>query len=139
MIDCIKVLPTADREYVQSLPTTLESDALNSITVFFTRRFPLYCRSGPPTNALLYAVFLLNQNISQLKYYLCLSRGDPRATLVNLHDILNVPSINVTSRTIEEPFQTIQTNISGSSSVELDVPDAFHQLTDLKESNSISR
>lgn len=119
MVDCIKVLPTADRE------------------------FPLYCRSGPPTNALLYAVFLLNQNISQLKYYLCLSRGDPRATLTNLHDIMNVPSINVLSRDIEEPFQSIQTvQTSGSSSVELDVPIAFNQLAvtaALKESKSTSR
>lgn len=118
MIDCIKVLPTADRE------------------------FPLYCRSGPPTNALLYAVFLLNQNISQLKYYLCLSRGDPRATLANLHDIMNVASINVLSRDIEEPFQSIQTATSGSSSVELDVPIAFNQLAvtaPLKESKSTSR
>ncbi|EAT38892.1 AAEL009262-PA [Aedes aegypti] len=117
MIDCIKLLPTTDRE------------------------FPLYSRSGPPTNALLYAVFLLNQNISQLKYYLCLSRGDPRATLANLYDILNVPSINVLSRSIEEPFQAVQTNIFGSSSVDLDVPDAFNQLsvTDLKETKSLSR
>ncbi|XP_058819244.1 UV radiation resistance-associated gene protein [Topomyia yanbarensis] len=117
MLDCIKVLPTADRE------------------------FPLYCRSGPPTNALLYAVFLLNQNISQLKYYLCLSRGDPRATLTNLTDILNVSSINVLSRDIEEPFQTIRTSVSGSSSVELDVPLTFNQLslTGLKESKSASR
>lgn len=116
MVDCIKVLPTADRE------------------------FPLYCRSGPPTNALLYAVFLLNQNISQLKYYLCLSRGDPRATLANLHDIMNVPSI--IDRDFEEPFQSIQTATSGSSSVELDVPIAFNQLTvtaALKESKSTSR
>lgn len=115
MVDCIKVLPTTVRE------------------------FPLYCRSGAVSNALLYAVFLLNQNISQLKYYLCLSRGDPRATLANLLDILTVPSINVTNRTIEEPFEAIPTNISGSSSVELDVPDAFSQFTDLKESRSISR
>lgn len=117
MIDCIKVLPTTDRE------------------------FPLYCRSGPPTNALLYAVFLLNQNISQLKYYLCLNRGDPRATLANLHDILNVPSINVLSRDIEVPFQAIQAAMSGSSSVDLDVPIAFNQLavTTLKESKSTSR
>lgn len=117
MIDCIKVLPTTDRE------------------------FPLYSRSGPPTNALLYAVFLLNQNISQLKYYLCLSRGDPRATLANLYDILNVPSINVMSRSIEEPFQAVQANISGSSSVELDVADAFNQfsVTDLKETKSVQR
>lgn len=117
MIDYIKVLPTTDRE------------------------FPLYCRSGPPTNALLYAVFLLNQNISQLKYYLCLSRGDPRATLTNLHDILNIPSINAISREVEEPFQAIHTTMSGSSSVELDVPIAFNQLgvTNLRESKSASR
>ncbi|XP_055541688.1 UV radiation resistance-associated gene protein isoform X2 [Wyeomyia smithii] len=118
MIDCIKVLPTADRE------------------------FPLYCRSGPPTNALLYAVFLLNQNISQLKYHLCLSRGDPRATLANLHDILNVASINVLSRDIEEPLQTIQrTSLSGSSSVDLDLPNTFNHLTvnPLKESKSVAR
>lgn len=115
MVDCIKVLPTTVRE------------------------FPLYCRSGAVSNALLYAVFLLNQNISQLKYYLGLSRGDPRATLANLHDILTIPSIIVTNRTIEDPFQAIPTNISGSSSVELDVPDAFSQYQDLKESRSISR
>ncbi|XP_053694988.1 UV radiation resistance-associated gene protein [Sabethes cyaneus] len=118
MVDSIKVLPTADRE------------------------FPLYCRSGPPTNALLYAVFLLNQNISQLKYHLCLSRGDPRATLANLHDILNVASINVLCRDIEEPFQTIQrVSLSGSSSVDLDVSNSFNHLTvsPLKESKSVAR
>ncbi|XP_055637526.1 UV radiation resistance-associated gene protein [Toxorhynchites rutilus septentrionalis] len=117
MIDCVKVLPTTDRE------------------------FPLYCRSGPPTNALLYAVFLLNQNISQIKYYLCLSRGDPRATLSNLHDILNVPSINVLNRDVEDPFQAIQTAMSGSSSVDLNVPIAFNQLTitNLRPSKSASR
>ncbi|XP_055593428.1 UV radiation resistance-associated gene protein [Uranotaenia lowii] len=127
MIDCIKVLPTVDRE------------------------FPLYCRSGPPTNALLYAVFLLNQNISQLKYYLSLSRGDPRATLANLHDIMNVASANVVaSRDVEDPFQAVQSNLSGSSSIELDTPITFNHhdhipnnnqlaVTGFKESNSSPR
>jgi hypothetical protein len=37
-------------------------------------------------------VFLLNQNISQLKYLMRLSRGDLRATLQNLFDLINAPA-----------------------------------------------
>ncbi|XP_049538046.1 UV radiation resistance-associated gene protein isoform X1 [Anopheles darlingi] len=70
IVDTIKVLPTTDRE------------------------FPLFCRSGPAPNAVLYAVYLLNQNISQLKFQLGMSRGDPRATLANLESILAVVSVD---------------------------------------------
>ncbi|XP_035795782.1 UV radiation resistance-associated gene protein-like isoform X2 [Anopheles albimanus] len=72
IVDTIKVLPTTDRE------------------------FPLFCRSGPAPNAVLYAVYLLNQNISQLKFQLSMSRGDPRATLANLESILTVVSLDCT-------------------------------------------
>lgn len=55
-------------------------------------RFPLFCRYIPPSNSLLYAAFLLNQNISQIKFMLNIhiNREDLRATLPNLLAILSV-------------------------------------------------
>lgn len=60
--------------------------------LIFSFRFPLYCRHIPPSDSLLYAAFLLNQNISQIKFLLSLhsSREDIRATLPNLLAILSV-------------------------------------------------
>uniref|UniRef100_A0A182K4U5 UV radiation resistance-associated gene protein n=1 Tax=Anopheles christyi TaxID=43041 RepID=A0A182K4U5_9DIPT len=94
IVDQIKLLPTMDRD------------------------FPLHCRSGPAPNALLYGVYLLNQNISQLKQQLSLSRGDPRATLVNLQDILTIPGIGgaLQKRELEEAFQMLPSSAFGSSS-----------------------
>lgn len=43
----------------------------------------------PPPNVLLYGVFLLNQNISQLKQTIGIRRGDLRATLANLLDLMS--------------------------------------------------
>ncbi|XP_035916177.1 UV radiation resistance-associated gene protein isoform X2 [Anopheles stephensi] len=103
IVDHIKLLPTMDRD------------------------FPLHCRSGPAPNALLYGVYLLNQNISQLKHQLSLSRGDPRATLVNLLDILTIPGIggSLPNRTLEEPFQMLPASMYGSSSVDLKMSPGF--------------
>lgn len=55
-------------------------------------RFPLFCRNIPPSDSLLYAAFLLNQNISQIKFMLNVhaQREDLRATLPNLLAILSV-------------------------------------------------
>lgn len=55
-------------------------------------RFPLFCRYIPPSDSLLYAAFLLNQNISQIKFILNMhnNREDIRATLPNLLAILSV-------------------------------------------------
>ncbi|XP_050077036.1 UV radiation resistance-associated gene protein [Anopheles maculipalpis] len=102
IVDHIKVLPTMDRD------------------------FPLHCRSGPAPNALLYGVYLLNQNISQLKHQLSLSRGDPRATLINLLDILTIPGIgSLSNRTLEEAFQPLPVSLYGSSSVDLKMSPGF--------------
>lgn len=54
----------------------------------FNSRFPLFCRVVPPPNVLLYGVYLLNQNISQLKHILGIRKGDLRATLANLLDLM---------------------------------------------------
>uniref|UniRef100_A0A182LVL7 UV radiation resistance-associated gene protein n=1 Tax=Anopheles culicifacies TaxID=139723 RepID=A0A182LVL7_9DIPT len=104
IVDHIKLLPTMDRD------------------------FPLHCRSGPAPNALLYGVYLLNQNISQLKHQLSLSRGDPRATLVNLQNILTIPGIGggaLQNRQLEEPFQMLPASMYGSSSVDLKMSTGF--------------
>uniref|UniRef100_A0A182SAL1 Uncharacterized protein n=1 Tax=Anopheles maculatus TaxID=74869 RepID=A0A182SAL1_9DIPT len=87
----------------------------------------MHCRSGPAPNALLYGVYLLNQNISQLKHQLSLSRGDPRATLVNLLDILTIPGIggSLPNRTLEEPFQMLPASMYGSSAVDLKMSPGF--------------
>lgn len=59
----------------------------------FLYSFPMYFSKNPASNPLLYGVFLLNQNINQIKYELGLRRGDTRATLPNLLDILDgIPS-----------------------------------------------
>ncbi|XP_053674931.1 UV radiation resistance-associated gene protein [Anopheles nili] len=106
IVDHIKLLPTVDRD------------------------FPLHCRSGPAPNAVLYGVYLLNQNISQLKHQLSMSRGDPRATLVNLHGILSIPGIGGTllNRALEEPFQMLPASVFGSSSVDLKMSPGFLSL-----------
>lgn len=119
IVDHIKVLPTMDRE------------------------FPLHCRSGPAPNALLYGVYLLNQNISQLKHQLSLSRGDPRATLVNLQDILAIPGFGVgggatLNRELEEPFQMLPTSAFGTSAGDLKMSPAFNSLPGVNSSGSSS-
>ncbi|XP_055378215.1 UV radiation resistance-associated gene protein [Condylostylus longicornis] len=57
-----------------------------------SREFPLYTRTYPPPKSVLYAIYLLNQNIGQLNLQ---SNGiehcDPRATLENLLQLLNGP------------------------------------------------
>lgn len=68
----------------------------------FLFRFPLFCRHIPPPDSFLYAVFLLNQNIGQIKFMLGLhgQRDDIRATLPNLMSLLNaieIPSTYLTS------------------------------------------
>lgn len=41
-------------------------------------------------------MFLMNQNIAQLKHILGLNRNDPRATLLNLFELLSGPPIDLT-------------------------------------------
>ncbi|XP_055300786.1 UV radiation resistance-associated gene protein [Sitodiplosis mosellana] len=74
------------------------------------REFPLYCRNIPPSDSLLYAAFLLNQNISQIKFMLNIhvSREDLRATLPNLLAILSVGDQTT------ERFYAIQESASAS-------------------------
>uniref|UniRef100_A0AAG5DSQ7 UV radiation resistance-associated gene protein n=1 Tax=Anopheles atroparvus TaxID=41427 RepID=A0AAG5DSQ7_ANOAO len=118
IVDHIKLLPTVDRE------------------------FPLHCRSGPAPNALLYGVYLLNQNISQLKHQLSLSRGDPRATLVNLQDVLAIPfgrgSEGPLNRELEEPFQMLPTSVFGSSAGDLKLSPAYNSLPGVVSSSGSS-
>lgn len=58
--------------------------------MFFSNyRFPLYTRSSPPPKQFLYAVFLLNQNITQLNFQINGIKCDLRATLPNLLQLLN--------------------------------------------------
>lgn len=73
-------------------------------------RFPLYCRNIPPSDSLLYAAFLLNQNISQLKFLLNVhsSREELRSTLPNLLAILSV------GEQTSEKFYAIQESASAS-------------------------
>lgn len=94
----------------------------------FIHRFPLFCRSIPPTDSLLYAVFLLNQNISQIKFMLNVHshREDIRATLPNLFAILNAaetsthnvakaPSTIVTTLDISHEHDAPMSSVSDSS------------------------
>lgn len=57
-----------------------------------SREFPLFCRKMPPSDALLYALYLLNQDILQIKFMLNvnITRDDIRATLENVLDILSI-------------------------------------------------
>ncbi|XP_058058356.1 UV radiation resistance-associated gene protein [Anopheles bellator] len=114
VMDIIKPLPTVDRE------------------------FPLHCRSGPAPNSVLYGVYLLNQNISQFKFQLGMSRGDPRATLVNLHSILTVRNMDrgstvdgTLTNEIQQscPIPTTSSGSFGASSLELKMSPAFHSLS----------
>lgn len=68
------------------------STIFHIIAKFLFIRFPLFCRNIPPSDSLLYAAFLLNQNISQIKFTLNLhvSRDELRSTLPNLLAILSV-------------------------------------------------
>lgn len=77
----------------------------------------------PPPNVLLYGVYLLNQNISQLKHVFGLNRGDLRATLANLWDIMNSTSCEVLSKQLTDNMIVRQVDNSTSSvdSVPLDI------------------
>lgn len=86
------------------------------------RIFPLFAKEIPPSMELFYGVYLLNQDIAQLKYSLGLSKGDLRATLPNLmHLILGPPiDLSLKNSTIESyPITKNNPSIS-SSSLDLD-------------------
>uniref|UniRef100_A0A336M0K6 CSON009318 protein n=1 Tax=Culicoides sonorensis TaxID=179676 RepID=A0A336M0K6_CULSO len=82
------------------------------------RIFPLFCRSNPPQQNLLYGVYLLNQNILQIKYMLGLKIAEPRATLPNLLDILDGVPIDTSSNSLYRNLAPAS-SVSGSSSVDL--------------------
>jgi UV radiation resistance-associated gene protein len=71
----------------------------------------------PPPNVLLYGVYLLNQNISQYKYIMGLSRGDLRATLANLWDIMNCTRCEINLQVFDN-FQSHRHNDCSASSVD---------------------
>lgn len=52
-------------------------------------RFPLYSRTTIPSNPVLFAISLLNQNIVQLFYQLTNSKVEFLKTLQNLHSLLS--------------------------------------------------
>jgi len=82
-----------------------------------SREFPLYTRTYPPPKPVLYAIFLLNQNIAQLNYQ---SNGidqcDLRATLENLLNLLNGPSVMGNFLLQLPNFDENNENIYGSKS-----------------------
>ncbi|CAO1400156.1 unnamed protein product [Diamesa tonsa] len=82
------------------------------------RIFPLFCRGTPPPNVLLYGVFLLNQNISQLKFLLGMSKGDLRSTLSNLWDVMNGISSEMTNKKLIEDIRQLDLNSLGSNSLD---------------------
>lgn len=55
----------------------------------FWYRFPLYSRTTIPSNPVLFAISLLNQNIVQLFYQLTSKNLEYHKTLPNLHSLLS--------------------------------------------------
>lgn len=87
-------------------------------------RFPLFCRAMPPPNVLLYGVYLLNQNISQLKNLLGLRKGDLRATLANLLDLMMSPTCEdlCLQFTKNASMKQVENSMSSVESVPLNIP-----------------
>ncbi|KAG4070882.1 hypothetical protein HA402_011108 [Bradysia odoriphaga] len=89
------------------------------------REFPLYCRNSFWSEPLQYAIYLLNQNIAQMKFHLSLHKIDLRTTLSNLLDLLDGPPPSaMVDRLKMEPQQS---SVSGSS-VDLKVLVPMHQM-----------
>lgn len=76
-------------------------------------RFPLYCRNSFWSEPLQYAIYLLNQNIAQMKFHLSLHKIDLRTTLSNLLDLLNGPPPSAMVDLLD--VQPVPSSISGSS------------------------
>lgn len=105
-------------------------------------RFPLFCRSLPPPDSFLYAVFLLNQNIAQIKFMLGLHgpRDDIRATLPNLMSIINMAQTPAgTTHVTEDGSKSAGPSVSGSTSSRpshaLDVTDSQTNLASVSNSS----
>lgn len=94
----------------------------NERNLFISSSFPLFCRVTPPPNVLLYGVYLLNQNISQLKFMLNMHRGDLRATLANLWDLMNGINAEMYSRRFVEDVKPTENSASSMDSVPINVP-----------------
>ncbi|KAJ6597373.1 UV radiation resistance-associated gene protein [Pseudolycoriella hygida] len=77
------------------------------------REFPLYCRNSFLSEPLQYAIYLLNQNIAQMKFHLRLHKIDLRTTLSNLLDLLNGPPPSVMVDVLGA--EAVPTSISESS------------------------
>ncbi|KAG5681078.1 hypothetical protein PVAND_010544 [Polypedilum vanderplanki] len=99
------------------------------------RVFPLFCRMTPPPNVLLYGVYLLNQNISQLKFMLNIPRGDLRATLANLWDLMN--GINAEMRHFVEDVKPTENSASSMDSVPINVPLSLTRSLNRRKSRSL--
>jgi hypothetical protein len=97
-------------------------DIIKIFEVPSDRIFPLFCRASPVSNAVLYGVYLLNQNISQLKFMLDMSKGDLRATLANLWDLMNGINAEMYSRRFVEDVKPIENSASSMDSVPINVP-----------------
>lgn len=85
------------------------------------RIFPLFTKECPPSTELLYGVYLLNQNIAQLKHILGLNKGDLRSTLSNLLHLLTGPSNELSLRNITENTSINNNNNPSISSSSLDL------------------
>ncbi|XP_012280784.1 UV radiation resistance-associated gene protein isoform X2 [Orussus abietinus] len=70
------------------------------------RQFPLFSR-GKDKLQFHYAVYLLNKNIAQLRWYCGLPTMDLRATLLNLSSLINIKQ--------SQPFDSSKRTFSGSS------------------------
>lgn len=84
------------------------------------REFPLYSKDYPPQDDLKYAVFLLNQNIAQLKFLLGLSRTDLRQTLFNLYQLLHGPPKELPMRFLTLENSSVNQVSISNSSIDLD-------------------
>lgn len=95
------------------------SKIVDNIKILYpnNKTFPLFTKETPPSLELLYGVYLLNQDIAQMKYSLGLSKGDLRATLSNLLSLILGPPIDMTLKHLAiENYPIIKNNSSISSS-----------------------
>lgn len=80
---------------------------------------------SPPGNDVMYGIYLVNQNIAQLKYISCIRWSDARATLSNLWDLIN--KIQVVDRKIPREQKRVEgshtDDVSRASSMEISLPD----------------
>lgn len=103
-----------------------------------SREFPLFCRNMPPSDALLYGTYLLNQNILQLKFMLGMdiAREDFRSTLKNLLDILSIDRMATTSNAVTD---SVSNTIMVEDINELPIAAISNTSIDITDSNAVTK